>query len=143
MSHFPHKSGNIKYYKFYRFSYSLDGKQSEGQVSEPPSSQDKPLTHPSNPVSYAGSVKRPEPVSEETPPPTTGKPPGVAIPVFSPPAGPLSTSPQRLESYAEVVRGLGGPQDIAWDTGDVSAEIGVILAGRGNTCNDIVDLHLY
>lgn len=55
--------------------HSLDGKQSEGQVSEPPSSQDKPLTHPSNPVSYAGSVKRPEPVSEETPPPTTDSQP--------------------------------------------------------------------
>lgn len=123
----------------------MDGKQSEGQVSEPPSSQDKPLTHPSNPVSYAGSVKRPEPVSEGTPPPTTGKPPGVAAPVFStsPPTGLLSTSPQRLESYAEVVRGLGGPQDISLDMGDVSAEIGVILAGRGNTCNDIVDMHLH
>ena len=120
----------------------MDGKQSEGQVSEPPSSQDKPLTHPSNPVSYAGSVKRVEPVHEGTPPPT-GKPPGGATSLFStsPPSGLLSTSPQRLESYAEVVRGLGGPQDIAVDIWDVSSEIGAILAGRGNPCNIIVDMH--
>ena len=111
-------------------------------MSEPPSSQEKPLAHPANPVSYAGSLKRAEPTSEGTPPPT-GKPPGVATRVVSsPPSGLLSTSPQRLESYAEVVRGLGGPQDIALDMGDVSTEIGVILAGRGKPCNIIVDMHL-
>ena len=60
----------------------------------------------------------------------------------SPQSGPLSTSPSRLESYAEIVRGMGGPQDIALDTVDVSAIMGVILAGRGNSCTVVMDMHL-
>ena len=124
-----------------RFSSSLDGKHAEGQVSEPPSSQDKPLAHPSNPISYAGTVKRPETTSEGTPPPSAGKSPGGAIRLLStsPPSGPLSTSPSKLDSYAEIVRGQGGPQDIALDTVDVSTIIGVILAGRGNLCTIVLD----
>ncbi|XP_052785411.1 WD repeat domain phosphoinositide-interacting protein 2-like [Mya arenaria] len=51
--------------------HSLDGRMSEGgTVSEPPSvSGDRPLTQVSNPVSYAGLVRRPDSSTENTPPP--------------------------------------------------------------------------
>ena len=57
----------------------------------------------------------------------------------SPPTGLLSTSPSKLESYAGIVRGQGGPQDIALDTVDVPTIIGVILAGRGNSSTIVLD----
>lgn len=50
--------------------HGLDGRLCEGgNVSEPPTgSSDRPLTQQSNPVSYAGSLKRAEPAGDGTPP---------------------------------------------------------------------------
>jgi hypothetical protein len=101
---------------------SLDGRLCEGgNVSEPPTgSSDRPLTQQSNPVSYAGSLKRAEPAGDGTPPRhNAGKP------VPSP-----STSPFRLESYATVLQqGKSGPQEVGEDQ---ISEIDIILDGRGN-----------
>ncbi|XP_052262870.1 WD repeat domain phosphoinositide-interacting protein 2-like isoform X1 [Dreissena polymorpha] len=50
--------------------HSLDGRITEGgMVSEPPgSAADRPLIQASNPISYAGSVRRPDSGSDSTPP---------------------------------------------------------------------------
>ncbi|KAL4241116.1 WD repeat domain phosphoinositide-interacting protein 2 [Mactra antiquata] len=49
--------------------HSLDGRLCEGgNVSEPPSGSDRPLTQTSNPISYAGSLKRVENSGDSTPP---------------------------------------------------------------------------
>lgn len=109
---------------------SLDGRLSEGgNVTEPPSgtTTDRPLTQTSNPVSYAGSVRRPESGPEGTPPrPYSGKPDTSLSPVSEQP----STSPWRLESYATVLQqGKSGPQMAGIDG---VSEIDIILEGRGN-----------
>lgn len=48
--------------------HSLDGRLGEGgNMSEPPSGTDRPLTQTTNPVSYAGSLKRVELTGDGTP----------------------------------------------------------------------------
>ncbi|WAQ96960.1 WIPI2-like protein [Mya arenaria] len=110
--------------------HSLDGRMSEGgTVSEPPSvSGDRPLTQVSNPVSYAGLVRRPDSSTENTPPPQhTGK--LRSSPPVSPSDLQPSTSPWRLESYATILnQGHGGPQLVGSQEG--VTEIDIILDGR-------------
>lgn len=112
------------------FVFSLDGQPCEGgNVTEPSSgtATDRPLTQTSNPVSYAGSVRRPESSAENTPPRHySGKPKTSPSPVSTQP----STSPWRLESYATVLQqGKSGPQAMGIDG---VSEIDIILEGIGN-----------
>lgn len=119
---------------------SLDGRLCEGSnMSEPPSGTgaDRPLTQTSSPVSYAGSVRRPESSADGTPPRHySGKPDLSSSPVSTQP----STSPWRLESYATVLQqGKSGPQMVGIDG---VSEIDIILDGRGNS-NPVLRIYHY
>lgn len=122
-------------------------------MSEPPASTgDRPLTQTSNPVSYAGSLRRPDSSTENTPPHhSSGKPrsrtsesdsqsnaraptlasatTGSANTAHTAQPEP-STKPWRLESYATILnQGRGGPQLVGSREG--VSEIDIILDGRG------------
>ena len=117
--------------------YSLDGQPCEGGIVTDPSGgtgTDRPLTQTSNPVSYAGTVRRPESAADDTPPRHySGKPDTTSS---SPVSTQPSTSPWRLESYATILQqGKSGPQTVS---DDGVTEIDIILEGLGKTSHPTV-----
>lgn len=106
----------------------LDGKL--GDIPSELTSHDKPLAAAG--TSYASTVRKTEPSPPGTATPVPpGKPTGTAA--HSPPTSRSPVAPR--DSYASMVKRMGGPQEVAVGSDDAQDPMDVIdeiLSGAGN-----------